>query len=714
VSVVDRDHMELEGFAADELVADLRLGFVSRALDDRIITLQRQSRAYFQISGAGHEALLTALARSLRPGFDWFFPYYRDQALVLGLGISPYDLLLQAVGSADDPASGGRQLPSHFGSAPLHIVTQSSPTGSQCLQAVGCAEAGRYAQAHTDLTTVTGHNDELTYVSLGEGAASEGEFWEAVNAAALLQLPVLFVVEDNGWAISVPSHEQTTAPIHQLVSGIQGLAAFNCDGTDYLESREVGRLAIDHVRSGRGPALLHASVTRPYSHSSMDDQRRYRSVAELERDAARDPLLRLASRLVDAGVLSTGDVDTLRAGAIAEVAQAARDALAAPRPDPRTVVDHLQAEVAVPLVDSVDSADTVDMRDKVTMATAINRVLAERMAADPRMRVFGEDVADVPLGADLLVEPTGPDTVIPRLQGKGGVFGTTKGLQRRFGDDRCFNTPLAEAAIVGRAVGQAIRGLRPVPEIQFFDYIWPAMQQLRSEAPTIRWRSNGAFHCPMIVRVPIGGYLAGGAIWHSQSGEAFFAHVPGLRIAFPSTAADAVGLFRAACRYEDPVLFLEHKHLLRQAYAATTYPDDDVIIPFGVGAVRRFGRDATIITWGAMVQKSLVAVQELEATDGYDIEVIDLRTISPWDQELVAASVRRTGRALIVHEDTLTGGFGGEIAAFLADELFSDLVAPVRRVGALDTPVPYEPELERAVLPHVDDITAAARRLLSY
>jgi 2-oxoisovalerate dehydrogenase E1 component len=737
VSVVDRDRTALEGFEADELVADLRLGLVSRALDDRILTLQRQSRAFFQISGAGHEALLTALARSLRPGYDWFFPYYRDQALALALGISPYDLLLQAVGSGEDPASGGRQLPSHFGSAQLQIVTQSSPTGSQCLQAVGCAEAGRYALAHPDIRTVPAHPDELTYVSLGEGAASEGEFWEAVNQAALLQLPVLFVIEDNGWAISVPRHEQATAPVHRLVSGVEGLVAFTCDGTDYLEAREVGERAISYVRSGAGPALLQASVTRPYSHSSMDDQRRYRSAADLDRDAARDPLRRLAATLLDAGVLSLDDVETMRSEAAAEVADAARAALAAARPEAAQVAEHLQAEVALTLVDGPDHAmvttdESGATGTKVTMAAALNRVLAERMEADSRIRVFGEDVADVSVGADhpfespafdgsafevpmldgLMLE--GPVLEGPLLEGKGGVFGTTKGLQRRFGDDRCFNTPLAEAAIVGRAVGQAMRGLRPVPEIQFFDYIWPAMQQLRSEAPTIRWRSAGAFQCPMIVRVPIGGYLAGGAIWHSQSGEAFFAHVPGLRIAFPSTAADAVGLFRAACRYDDPVLFLEHKHLLRQAYAATPYPDDDVLIPFGCGSVRRIGRDASIITWGAMVQKSLVAAQLLAEQDGWDVEVIDLRTIAPWDQDLVAASVRRTGRALIVHEDTLTGGFGGEIAAFLADELFSDLDAPVRRVGALDTPVPYEPELERAVLPHVDDIASAARRLLSY
>jgi 2-oxoisovalerate dehydrogenase E1 component len=674
---------------ADQLIDDFRLACVSRAIDDREISMQKQSRVFFQISGAGHEALGLALARHLRPGYDWFFPYYRDQALVLGLGVAPKQILLQAVGSADDVASGGRQMPSHWGDAARHIVTQSSPTGSQCIPAVGCAEAGRYIVRRPELG-LAAEGDELTYVSLGEGACSEGEFWESLSTACNLHLPVLFIVADNGFAISVPSIDQHPAPVADLVQGFRGLEIHRVDGTDYFAVLDAAKPVIERVRAGTGPALLHCDVVRPYSHSAADTQSKYRPAEELAAERLRDPIDRMERALVERGVTTPDEAADLRAEAKEIVAKAAAEALAARRPDPARVTEHVYV-----LPDLADPPPTYDGGDPVPLGEAVRRTLHEQMAADERIRVFGEDVADA------------REQVLANVEGKGGVFGTTHGLQRAFGQARCYNTPLSEANIIGRAVGQAIRGLRPAPEIQFFDYIWPAMTQIKSEAATIRWRSAGAFSCPTVIRVPIGGYLTGGAIWHSQSGESIFAHVPGLLIAFPSRARDAAGLLRAAFRGEDPVLFLEHKHLLRQPYTVDPFPPSDYVIPFGRGDVRRDGDDCTIVTWGATVEKSLRAAAAVADQDGFEVEVIDLRTISPWDRDLVCESVTRTHRLVVVHEDVLTAGFGGEVASWAAEHCFTELDAPVRRVAAQDTHVAYEPTLEDAVLPQIDDIAAA-------
>jgi len=691
----------LRGFPASELVEDFRLACLSRALDDREILLQKQSRVFFQISGAGHEILLLALARSLRPAYDWFFPYYRDRALVLALGVTPLDIMLQAVGSSQDPASAGRQMPCHWGAVTRNIVTQSSPTGSQCLPAVGCAEAGRYIARRPGLAGCTAHGDEVTYVSLGEGATSEGEFWESLNTACRLHLPTLFVVADNGYAISVRAADQSPAPVAELVRGFRGLAVTRMDGWDYASCRNKGTRAVARVRAGEGPGLIHARVTRPYSHSSADSQAKYRDAGELAQEQAHDPIDTLARQLLQAGVLSEDQAAAVRAEARALAAAAAEEALAAPRPDPATVTDNVLRLTPVPGPDpdSVEAdRDAASGQEPVVMAEAIRLTLHELLAGDERIRVFGEDVAD----AD--------DEVLDHVEGKGGVFGVTRGLQRRFGSARCYNTPLAESNIVGRGVGQALRGLRPCAEIQFFDYIWPAMQQLRSEAATIRWRSNGDFICPLVVRVAIGGYLTGGAIWHSQSGESIFAHIPGLMIAFPSRARDAVGLLRSAFAAEDPVLFLEHKHLYRQHYAADPMPGPGWTVPFGRGAVARPGRDLSIVTWGATVQKSLAAAEEL-SVEGCSVEVVDLRSIAPWDHDIVCESVQRTGRLLVVHEDTLTAGFGAEVAAWVAEHCFWDLDAPVARVAAKDTFVGYEPSLEHAILPQVQDVVVAARAL---
>jgi 2-oxoisovalerate dehydrogenase E1 component len=694
----DAESQTVQGFPLAEVLQDLRTALTSRALDERCIALTRQSRAFFQISAAGHEGLLTAAARSLRAGHDWFFPYYRDQPLVLALGMSPVDILLAAVGASSDPSSSGRQLPCHWSDRARHIVTSSSPTGSQCLPAVGCAEAGRYIAHHPQTAGCVAEPDEITYVSLGEGATSEGEFWESINAATLLRLPVLYVVADNGYAISVSRREQSAAPISDLLAGFRDLQVRTVDGTDYFATRRVFADVVAQMRAGGGPALVHATVTRPFSHSSMDEQRRYRLAEDLEREVRSDPIERMAAVLRDAGFLTPEQFEKMRAEVNDAVAAAAQVALAAPRPAP---IDAERNILALPELVSGDDAAATHQGEPLMFGAAITRVLEECMALDDRIRVFGEDVADA--------DPA----VLEQVEGKGGVFGTTKGLQRKFGSDRCFNTPLAEAAIVGRAIGQGIRGLRPCPEIQFFDYIWPAMQQIKSEAATTRWRSDGAWSVPMVLRAPIGGYLSGGAIWHSQSGESIFAHIPGLIVVMPSRARDAVGLLRAAFRAEDPVLFLEHKHLLRQRYTTDPYPPADYVVPFGKGDVRRRGDDLTIVSWGAMVQKSLVAAETL-ATEGCEIEVIDLRSIQPWDHDIVAESVQRTHRLLVVHEDILTAGFGGEIAAWAAEHLFTDLDAPVLRVGALDCHVPYAPEMEQAVLPQVDDVERAARKILAF
>ncbi len=686
------------GIPVDELKADFATAWISRYLDDREIALQKQSRVFFQISGAGHEALLIGLGRQLRPGYDWFFPYYRDRALMLALGVTPEEILLQAVGSAADPASGGRQMSCHWGNARLNVVTQSSPTGSQCLPAVGCAEAARYI-SRRQLPGCVAHGDELTYVSLGEGATSEGEFWESLNTACTLHLPVLYVVADNGFAISVPSVDQSPAPISELVRGFRGLQVHALDGRDYFEVRAQAAAIVAEVRAGVGPALIHATVTRPYSHSSQDTQSKYRSPEELAEEASHDPLVLMERALIDGGVLNADEVGAIKEEARQTVLAAARRAIAAPRPDPSTIYENV---VALPAVDPDAEAADDGTGEVVALGEAIKRTLHEQMDEDERIRVFGEDVADA------------REAVLANVEGKGGVFGTTSGLQRRFGLARCYNTPLAEANIVGRAVGQGLRGLRPVPEVQFFDYIWPAMHQIKSEAATIRWRSNGAFTCPMVLRVPIGGYVTGGAIWHSQSGESIFTHIPGLTVVMPSRAADAVGLLRTALQAEDPILFLEHKHLLRQPYTRDPFPSRGFQIPFGRGRIAVEGDDLTIVTWGALVEKSRQAAATLAAEDGSSVQVIDLRSLLPWDHELVATEVARTGRLLVVHEDVLTSGFGAEVAAWVGEHCFADLDAPIRRVAAADTHVAYEPTLAQAILPQVSDVVTAARDLLEF
>ncbi|ODS53646.1 MAG: dehydrogenase [Acidobacteria bacterium SCN 69-37] len=680
----------------DDLVRIYRLMLLSRRIDDKEIQLKNQSQLFFQISGAGHEAILVAAGLVLRAGHDWFYPYYRDRALCLTLGMTPREMFLAGVGSSDDPTSGGRQMPSHWGDPARHIVSQSSATGTQCLHAVGCAEAGLLYERLTDIPDrhARFRADEVVYVSVGDGATSEGEFWESLNVSCLRRLPVLFVVEDNGFAISTPVEVQTSGgSISRLVESFPDLKIIRCDGTDVIASHRAMSDAAAWCRARRGPALVHASVTRPYSHSHSDDERAYKSAREREEEAARDPLTKLARLLLDRGILSN-ELAEIAHSVDHEIAEAAESAMKAPKPSPSTVGQYVYSPTVDPTSPAFETPlDPSGPPD--TMVAAINRTLKDEMAANPHIVVFGEDVADATR-----------ETHLDEVPGKGGVFKVTLGLQRQFGSDRVFNSTLAEAAIVGRACGMGTRGLKPVVEIQFFDYIWPAMMQLRDEISMLRYRSNNAFACPMVVRVAIGGYLRGGSIYHSQSGESIFAHCPGLRVVYPSTAQDAAGLLRTAIRSDDPVLFLEHKHLYRQTYNKGPYPGADYMVPFGSSAVRREGTDVVVITWGALVQRSLVAAQQAEKA-GVSVMVVDLRTIAPFDWAGIAAAVRRTNRVVIAHEDQLTCGFGAEIAARVASDLFEHLDAPVRRVAALDTPVAYYPDLEDAILPGSADVLNA-------
>src|SRR5688572_4773413 len=694
---------EHEGLTRDELIAAYRTMLLSRKIDDKEIQLKNQSQAFFQISGAGHEAVLVAAGLNLRAGHDWFFPYYRDRALCLALGVTPREMLLAAVGSKDDPASGGRQMPSHWAHRRLNIPSQSSCTGTQCLHAIGCAEAGEFYNRHGAGDDGPAHHpDEVTYVSVGDGATSEGEFWESLNTACTRQVPVLYLVEDNGYAISVPVDVQTPGgDISRLVENFPGLRVFRCDGTDFVDSHRTLQDAVAHVRERKGPVLVHAKVTRPYSHSLSDDEKLYKTKAERDAEARRDPLTRMRQLLTSEGLATDQELADILATVEREINEAADAAIAAPKPSPDTATLYVFSPDVDPTAISLVTEAQRDGTPQ-TMVNNINATLRDEMALNPRMVVFGEDVADC-----------SHEEALESLQGKGGVFKVTHGLQRQFGSRRVFNSPLAEANIIGRGVGMALRGLKPVVEIQFFDYIWPGFMQMRDEMSMMRYRSNNEWSCPMVIRAPIGGYLRGGAPYHSQSGVSIFAHTPGIRIVFPSNASDAAGLLRTAIRCDDPVLFLEHKHLYRQTYNKAAYPGPDFTIPFGRASVVRDGRDVVILTWGALVQRSLLAAQQAER-DGISAAVIDLRTIIPYDWETITAHVTRTNRVVIAHEDQLTCGFGAELAARISEELFDQLDAPIKRVAALDCPVAYAPVLEERILPGSADVLRAVRAVAKY
>ena len=706
------DAAKYQGLSRDALIKIYRTMFLSRRIDDREIQLKRQNKIYFQISGAGHEGVLAAAGMVLKPAYDWFYPYYRDRALLLMIGMSPYEMLLESIGAKDDPNSGGRQMPSHWGHQKLNVVSQSSPTGTQWLQAVGAAEASLYFDQFPKALeqaknaplggAVRHQKDEVIYVSGGDGTTSEGEFFESLNTACGKKLPVLYLIEDNAYAISVPIEVQTAGgSISKLVANYPCMHIEECDGTEPLESYAALSRAVAHCRARKGPALVHAHVIRPYSHSLTDDEKQYRSPQERDTDAQRDPLPKFGLFLVREGVVDEQGLEAIEADVEREILEATDRALAAELP----TKDSIHLWVYSPDVDPTSQQFEAEPKlsgDPKTMVEMVAATLMDEMGRDERIVVFGEDVADA-----------SREECLKEVKGKGGVFKATAGLQRRFGGERVYNSPLAEANIVGRAVGMATRGIKPVPEIQFFDYIWPAMMQLRDELPIMRWRSAGAFKAPVVLRVAIGGYLTGGAIYHSQCGEVLFTHTPGMRVVMPSTALDVCGLLRTAIRSDDPVMFLEHKHLYRQPYNRSPYPGADFTIPFGKARIVREGTDLSIISYGAVVHRAEVAAAEL-ARDGVSIEILDLRTLSPYDWESIAATVRKTNRVIVVYEDTLSWGYGAEIAARIADELFDELDSPVRRVAAKDTFCAYQPKLEDEILPQTEDIVRAVRELTAY
>jgi len=665
---------------AEQLMSAYRNALTARLIDTKAMTLLRQGKAFFHIGTSGHEIAQIGTAITLRPGVDWAYPYYRDIAFSIQMGYTSEEVFLEGLHRQGGPSSRGFAMPGHWGQRRLRIISQSSPTGTQYLQAVGTA-----------MGAVKDGTDEVVYVSSGEGATSEGEFHEAINWAARGKFPVIFLIQNNKYAISVPVADQIAgSSVYEIVKGYRGLHRYHVDGCDFPQVYEAAADAVDKARRGEGPSLIEADVVRLLAHSSSDDQRKYRGQKELEEDLERDPLPRFERFLVAAGVLAETEVPRLHQELREQVDAAAEKAEQDAFPDPADLERYVYSPRVI--VPPAGFEEPEHRGSSVVMVDAINHAIAEEMERNPKMLLYGEDVA----GA------------------KGGVFTATKGLTVRFGTGRVFNSPLAEASIVGTAFGLAVRGdYKPVVEIQFGDYIWPAFMQIRDEVAMLRFRSCNQWSCPMVIRVPVGGYIHGG-LYHSQSIDGFFAHIPGIRVVFPSNAADAKGLLKTACRAEDPVLFLEHKGLYRQSFAASPEPGPEYLLPFGMAKVKRAGDDITVIAWGMLVQRALDAARRIEESHGVTVEVIDLRTLNPLDRETILTSVKKTGKVLIAHEDTLTGGFGAEIAAIISADAFEYLDAPIMRVGAKDTPVPYSPPLENAMLPQESTVLASLAKLAQY
>lgn len=666
------------GLSEVQLIDAYKYMLKTRLTDDRIETLIKQGKAGFLISGSGHEAIQVAVAMAMRPGKDWFYTYYRDDALGLALGLTVENIFQSTMGKATDPFTGGRQMPSHLGSKALRMPIPSSPTGSQYLQAVGTA-----------LSCVFRQTDEIVYVSGGEGSTAEGEFYEAVNWASREKLPVIFCIQNNKFAISVPVEQQVTGgSVYKLTSGFENLNRYHIDGTDFLQSYAIAKEAVKNAREGKGPSLIYADVVRLRSHSASDVQEKYRSKESLEEDLRNDPVLKMENFLIEKKIFNREKIDELRKQINDEILKTADEVFTQPDPDPKTVEDYMYCPIEEQT--KIDYEKLTSEGSPVVMVDAINHALHEEMEKNPDMVIYGEDIAD----------------------GKGGVFTATKGLSTKFGEKRVFNSPLAEASIVGTAIGLSLTGLKPVVEIQFADYIFPAMMQIRDELVMYRYRSNNQFSCPVTIRVACGGYIGGGH-YHSQNIEAIFAKCPGLYIAYPSNAADAKGLLKTACQLNDPVLFLEHKFLYRQPYAKSPEPDVDYYLPFGKAAIKRTGNDITVIAYGAMVEKAIRASKEMEKR-GVGVEVIDLRTIVPLDIDTIIQSVKKTGKVIVVYEDSLFMGFGAEIVAEISEKCFEYLDAPVKRVAGLNVHVPFHPNLEKAALPQDNWVLKACEEMAAY
>jgi len=664
----------LHGFTKEQILDVYTKMALSRRLDEKMLILLRQGKSFFHIGASGHEAAQLAAAVLIRQGEDWSYPYYRDGAYCIGLGMTAREQLLCFLSRADDPNSGGRQMPQHYGHKDLRIVSQSSPTGTQFLQAVGTAIARKMEKTK-----------EVVYVSSGEGTTSQGDFHEALNWASKAKAAVIFHIQDNEYAISTHKSEQTADSVYTMTAGFKNLSRYDVDGTNFFETNLAFKQAVERARRGKGPSLIVSNVVRLLPHSSSDDQRKYRTPKALDADRKRDPLTILEEQCIREKLISAKEIKKIRTKVEAQVDADTKWAEGQEHPDGDTALDHIYSgntPINEPSFDAV--------ADKVVIVDAINHGLKEEMTRNDKMVIYGQDIADP----------------------KGGVFTATRGLSDEFGQDRVFNSPLAESSIVGTAVGMAVAGYKPVVEIQFGDYIWTAMMQLRNEVSTLRYRSNNAWKCPLVVRVPVGGYIHG-ALYHSQSIDGYFIHMPGIYLAYPSNAADAKGLLKMACRMDDPVIYMEHKGLYRQGYAATEEPGDNYVLPFGKGRIVCQGNELTIVTWGAMVQKSIEGIKSLDLADGV-VEIIDLRTLNPLDLDMIEASLEKTGKVLVVYEDNLTNGPGAEISALIADQFFELLDGPVRRVAAKDSPVPFNWFLEEKILPQTEDVSTAIQELLEY
>lgn len=665
----------LESPSQEKCLAALRAVYQARFMDEKMQKLVRQNKGgTFHLFDHGHELVGVTCGLALTSGKDWGLPYYRDRAFAIGLGC-PLDELFGSFLAREVPHhSGGRMMPEHFSHKELRIPCQSSVVGSQFLQAVGVAKAARLAG-----------KDEVVYVSGGDGSTSQGDFHEALNYACIHELSVIFVVQDNGWAISVPVHEQTAGgSITHMASGYPNLSVHDVDGGDYEALSNAMQEAIQKGRALKGPSLIVAKIPRIGPHSSSDDPKKYKTDAHFEEDKERDPVPRFEQWLIQEGHISEEALETLRTEVKEEIEVAAKKGEEYPLQETERVLDHVYKETHVETVQGEERGEALVIMD------ALNHALDEEMERDEGVIIFGQDVA----------------------HGKGGVFGITRGLTEKYGEERCFNTPLAESTIVGTAIGMSVHSdFKPVVEIQFADYIWTGINQLFNELASFHYRSNGEWNCPVVLRMPSGGYIQGGP-YHSQSIEAFLSHCPGLKVVMPSNAADAKMLLKSAIRDPNPVVFLEHKALYRQrVYSAKPEPTKNELLPLGKASVVREGKDLTLVCWGLMVHMAHEVAQKIE---GVDVEVIDLRTLTPLDIDTVLTSVKKTGRALIIHEAPQNCGFGAEIAARLAESAFEYLDAPISRLGGLNTCVPYAKHLEDAVLPQKGDIEAAILKLASY